>query len=126
VSLELVGEVFEVRTQVDRDLTIVSRVDRRLGLIQNLGRHTRGVVEEVVAEEEEAAVLASPPHLAREGGRGRVGEAAPGERSRPPSGGARGHRREEHEAAAVRLPLPLPLAGSPCAALAGSPPAAAA
>jgi hypothetical protein len=31
--------VFEVRTQVDRDLTTVSRVDRRLGLIKNLGRH---------------------------------------------------------------------------------------
>jgi hypothetical protein len=40
VPLELVGEFFEVRTQVDRDLTIVSRVDRRLGLIKNLGRHT--------------------------------------------------------------------------------------
>jgi hypothetical protein len=39
VSLELVGEFFEVRTQVDRDLTTVSRVDRRLGLIKNLGRH---------------------------------------------------------------------------------------
>jgi hypothetical protein len=35
----LVGEFFEVRTQVDRDLTIVSRVDRRLGLNKNLGRH---------------------------------------------------------------------------------------
>jgi hypothetical protein len=40
VSLELVGEFFEVRTQVDRDLTTVSRVDRRLGLIKNLGRHS--------------------------------------------------------------------------------------
>jgi hypothetical protein len=39
VSLGLVGEVFEVRTQVDRDLTTVSRVDRRLRLIKNLGRH---------------------------------------------------------------------------------------
>jgi hypothetical protein len=39
VSLELIGEFFELRTQVDRDLTIVSRVDRRLGLIKNLGRH---------------------------------------------------------------------------------------
>jgi hypothetical protein len=29
-----------VRTQVDRDLTTVSRVDRRLGLVKNLGRHT--------------------------------------------------------------------------------------
>jgi hypothetical protein len=38
-SLELVGEFLEVRTQVDRGLTIVSRVDRRLGLIENLGRH---------------------------------------------------------------------------------------
>jgi hypothetical protein len=35
----LVGEFFEVRAQVDRDLTTVSRVDRRLGLIKNLGRH---------------------------------------------------------------------------------------
>jgi hypothetical protein len=40
--LELVGEFFEVRAQVDRDLTTVSRVDRRLGLIKNLGRHRRG------------------------------------------------------------------------------------
>jgi hypothetical protein len=40
VSLGLVGEVFEVRTQVDRDLTIVSRVDRQLRLIKNLGRHS--------------------------------------------------------------------------------------
>jgi hypothetical protein len=39
VLLELVGEVFEVRTHVDHDLTTVSRVDRRLGLIKNLGRH---------------------------------------------------------------------------------------
>jgi hypothetical protein len=28
-----------VRTQVDRDLTTVSRVDRLLGLNKNLGRH---------------------------------------------------------------------------------------
>jgi hypothetical protein len=41
VSLGLVGEVFEVRTQVDRDLTTVSRVDRRSGLIKNLRRHNR-------------------------------------------------------------------------------------
>jgi hypothetical protein len=40
VSLRWVGEVFEVRTQVDRDLTTVSRVDRRLRLIKNLGHHT--------------------------------------------------------------------------------------
>jgi hypothetical protein len=40
VSLELVGEFFEVKTQVDRDLTTVSRVDRRLGIIKNLGRHS--------------------------------------------------------------------------------------
>jgi hypothetical protein len=38
-SIELVGELFEVRTQVDRDLTSVSRVDQRLGLIKNLGCH---------------------------------------------------------------------------------------
>jgi hypothetical protein len=31
---------FEVRAQVDRDLTTVSSVDRLLGLIKNLGRHT--------------------------------------------------------------------------------------
>jgi hypothetical protein len=36
-SLGLVGEVFEVRAQVDRDLTTVSRVDRQLGLNKNLG-----------------------------------------------------------------------------------------
>jgi hypothetical protein len=42
VSLELVDEFFEVRTQVDRDLTTVSWVDRRLGLIKNLGRHKHG------------------------------------------------------------------------------------
>jgi hypothetical protein len=39
----LVGELFEVRTQVDHDLTTFSRVDRRLGLIKNLGRHSEGV-----------------------------------------------------------------------------------
>jgi hypothetical protein len=37
----LVGEFFEVRAQVDRDLTTVCRVDRRLGLIKNPGRHSR-------------------------------------------------------------------------------------
>jgi hypothetical protein len=45
VSLGLVGEVFEVRTQVDRDLTTVSRVDRQLRLIKNLGRHTTTLVQ---------------------------------------------------------------------------------
>jgi hypothetical protein len=35
----LIGEFFEVRAQVDRDLATVNRVDRRLGLIKNLGRH---------------------------------------------------------------------------------------
>jgi hypothetical protein len=39
-SLRLVGEVFEERTQVDRDLTTVSRVDRLLWLNKNLGRHS--------------------------------------------------------------------------------------
>jgi hypothetical protein len=39
-SIEFVGEFFEVRAQVDRDLTTVIRVDRRLGLIKNLGYHT--------------------------------------------------------------------------------------
>jgi hypothetical protein len=34
-----VGEVFEVRTQVDRDLTNVSRIGRLLELNKNLGRH---------------------------------------------------------------------------------------
>jgi hypothetical protein len=38
-SLELVGEYFEVRTQVDHGWT-TSRVDRRLGLIKNLGRQS--------------------------------------------------------------------------------------
>jgi hypothetical protein len=37
--IELVGKFFEVRAQVDRDLTTVSWVDRLLGLIKNLGRH---------------------------------------------------------------------------------------
>jgi hypothetical protein len=44
-SKELVGEFFEVRSQVDRDLTTVSRVDRQLGLIKNLGRHNLGDVD---------------------------------------------------------------------------------
>jgi hypothetical protein len=39
-SIDLVGEFFEVRAQVDRDLTTVSWVDRLLGLIKNLGRHS--------------------------------------------------------------------------------------
>jgi hypothetical protein len=54
-SIELVGEFFEVRTQVDLDLTTVRRVDRRLGLIKNLGYHndtagcnSRGSNEDVV------------------------------------------------------------------------------
>jgi hypothetical protein len=38
-SVELVGEFFEVRAQVDRDLTTISWVDRLLGLIKNLGPH---------------------------------------------------------------------------------------
>jgi hypothetical protein len=33
----MVGEFFEVRAQVDRDLTTVSRVDRLLGLIKTWG-----------------------------------------------------------------------------------------
>jgi hypothetical protein len=45
-SIELVGEFFEVRAQVDCDLTTVSWVDRLLGLIKNLGRHTRAVVHQ--------------------------------------------------------------------------------
>jgi hypothetical protein len=40
VGLSQVGEFFEVRAQVDRDLTPVSWVDRLLGLIKNLGRHS--------------------------------------------------------------------------------------
>jgi hypothetical protein len=36
----LVGEVFEVRTQVDRDLTTVSGFDRLLRVYKNLGRHS--------------------------------------------------------------------------------------
>jgi hypothetical protein len=39
-SLGLIGKVFEVRTQVDCDLTTVNRVDWQLGLIKNLGRHS--------------------------------------------------------------------------------------
>jgi hypothetical protein len=37
----LVGEFFGVRAQVDRDLTTVSRVNRWLGLIKNLGHHNK-------------------------------------------------------------------------------------
>jgi hypothetical protein len=44
-SIELVGEFFEVRAQVDHALTTVSRVDRRLRLIKNLGRHKRLLME---------------------------------------------------------------------------------
>jgi hypothetical protein len=40
-SLGLVSEVFEVRTQIDRDLTNVDSFDRLLGLNKNLGRHTK-------------------------------------------------------------------------------------
>jgi hypothetical protein len=39
-SLGLVGEVYEVRTQVDRELTTKSSFDRLLRLNKNLGRHT--------------------------------------------------------------------------------------
>jgi hypothetical protein len=49
-SSELVGEFFDVRTQVDRDLTTVSRVDRRLGLIKNLGRHISPLLFVMVAD----------------------------------------------------------------------------
>jgi hypothetical protein len=35
-----VGEVFEVMTQVDHVLTLVSKFDRQLRLIKILGRHT--------------------------------------------------------------------------------------
>jgi hypothetical protein len=35
---------FEVRAQVDRDLSTVDYFDRLLGLIKNLGRHT-GLIE---------------------------------------------------------------------------------
>jgi hypothetical protein len=35
-----VSEFFEVRAQVDRDLTTVSCFDRLLGLIKNPGRHS--------------------------------------------------------------------------------------
>jgi hypothetical protein len=48
-SLELVGEFFEVRTQVDRDLTIVNRVDRRLGLIKTWGVTASSSVSEVAS-----------------------------------------------------------------------------
>jgi adenylate cyclase class IV len=50
VSLGLVGEVFEVRTQVDHDLTTVSRVDRQLRLIKNLGCHTEPVTVKLTSE----------------------------------------------------------------------------
>jgi hypothetical protein len=42
-SLELVGEVYKVRTQVDRDLTTVSSCDRLLRLNKNLGTTTYDV-----------------------------------------------------------------------------------
>jgi hypothetical protein len=42
-SIELVGEFFELKAQVDRDLTTVSRVNRRLGLIKNHGRHSKSL-----------------------------------------------------------------------------------
>jgi hypothetical protein len=35
----LVGEVYKVRTQVDRDLTTISSFDRLLWLNKNLGCH---------------------------------------------------------------------------------------
>jgi hypothetical protein len=40
-SLGEVSEFFGVRAQVDRGLTTVDYFDRLLGLIKNLGRHTR-------------------------------------------------------------------------------------
>jgi hypothetical protein len=43
-SLQLVGEFFEVRAQVDRDLTTASRVDRLLRLIKNLGHHREDII----------------------------------------------------------------------------------
>jgi hypothetical protein len=43
-SLALVGEVYEVWTQVDRELTTVSSFDRLLRLNKNLGRHTRQTI----------------------------------------------------------------------------------
>jgi hypothetical protein len=42
-SLGLVGEIFEVKTQVDRDLTTVNRVDRQLGLNKDLRCHSAEV-----------------------------------------------------------------------------------
>jgi hypothetical protein len=39
-SLRWVSEFFEVRAQVDRDLTTISCFDRLLGSIKNLGRHS--------------------------------------------------------------------------------------
>jgi hypothetical protein len=62
VSLGLVGEFPEVRTQVDRDLTVVSRVDRRLGLIKNLGRHD---LEFLLQDRRVALPPPSPSSLAR-------------------------------------------------------------
>jgi hypothetical protein len=47
-SLGLVGEVFEVKTQVDRDLTTVSRVDQQLGLNKNLRRHRGPFAREAI------------------------------------------------------------------------------
>jgi hypothetical protein len=54
----LVCEFFEVRTQVDRDLTTVSWVDRRLGLIKNLGHHRdEGAGDLIVLEGEDTRDL---------------------------------------------------------------------
>jgi hypothetical protein len=60
-SLGLVGEFFEVRTQIYRDLTTFSRVDRRLGLIKNLGRHT-----DHAAQRRTVAGMASSRELAEQ------------------------------------------------------------
>jgi hypothetical protein len=46
-SLGLVGEVFKVSTQVDLDLTIVSRFDRLLRVNKNLGRHSLPPLNEI-------------------------------------------------------------------------------
>jgi hypothetical protein len=62
----LVGEVFDVRTLADRDLTTVSRVDRLLGLNKNLG------VKVPRGRRDPSSSSSSAPHT-REGGEGEEG-----------------------------------------------------
>jgi hypothetical protein len=55
-------KIFEVRTQVDRALTIVSSVDRQLRLLKNLGRHTSPVKS---SEPLAGTAVEPPPTMAK-------------------------------------------------------------